>query len=135
LAVQSYSWGASANPPVVGGAAFGASQPILKDFTLTLAPTSVEPGLWGHLAAARTLTSAVVHLRDADGGEYQSYTLSNVVLTAFSTGGSAGSAPADTIALRFLAVTESATPPTGPANTAKFSLLHGLTDAGSLAGP
>src|SRR5262245_51814114 len=79
LEAQSYSWGANLRS--------------LKDFTLTLAPTSVEPGLWGHLTAGRAFPSAVVHLRDAGGREYQTYTLSNVTITSFSTDASAGSAP------------------------------------------
>src|SRR5439155_8436484 len=123
LEVQSYSWSTTANPTKV------------KDFTLTLAPTSVEPGLWGHLAAGRVFTSAVVHLRDASGREYQTYSLSNVTITAFTTGGNAGSPSADTIALRFGAVTESATPPAGPANTAQYNVsAHTSSNVGILAG-
>src|SRR5262249_53069971 len=120
--VQSYSWGANLR--------------YFKDFTLTLAPTSVEPGLWGHLTAGRAFPSAVVHLRDASGREYQTYTLSNVTITSFSTAASAGSAPAGTIALRFAAVTESAIPPDGPVNTAQYNVATNTSGGvGSLAGP
>ena len=135
LAVQSYSWGASASAPVVEGPGAGASLASLKDFTLTLAPTSVEPGLWGRSAAGRTFSSAVVHLRDAGGREYQTYTLYNVTLSAFTTGASASGAPADTIALRFGAVTESATPLAGPANEAVYNVSAHTGGFGSLAGP
>src|SRR5207245_1027234 len=111
LEVQSYSW--------IGNRGNSA---VLANFTLTLAPTSVEPGLWGHLAAGRIFPTVVVHLRDANGREYQAYTLSTVTISIFSTGSSAGSAPTDTIYLQFVAVTESATPLTGPANTAQYNL-------------
>src|SRR5262249_8903001 len=139
LEVQSYSWGAGLGAPPVGGGG-GGSKPLVDDFMLTLAPMSVEPGLWGHLANGGPL-SAVVHLRDASGREYQTYTLSNVTVSSFSTGASEGSVRADTIALRFGTVAESATAPAGPANSAQYNVTTnviggaGTGGIGSLAGP
>ena len=73
LAVQSYSWGAAC-PPASGSSS-------LQDFTLTLAPGSVEPGLWGHLAVGSHLNSATIHVRQVGGStatEYLTYTLKEI---------------------------------------------------------
>src|SRR5262249_18638040 len=100
LPVQSYSW-AAANP--------GAALPSLHDFTLTLAPGGIEPGLWGHLAAGRHLNSATVNVRKLLGGEegtYPSYALSTVTISSFTTSEQGGAAPDDAITLHFDKITE-----------------------------
>src|SRR5262249_57978861 len=77
--------------------------PRLRDFTLVLAPGSVEPGLWGHLAAGSHLNSATIHVRQVQGGtatEYLTYTLRDVTISSFATNDSGG-ASQDTIRLHF----------------------------------
>jgi type VI protein secretion system component Hcp len=102
LAVASYSWGAS-NP--TGGSKGAAS---LQSFTLTLNPSSVEPGLWGNLAAGTKLNSATIHIRNSAGKEYVTYTLTNVTITSFSTSLTGnGSAPQNTIQLTYESISES----------------------------
>jgi len=143
LPVESYSWGAT-NPATSGstGTGGGSTKPSLQDFTLTLTPTSAEPGLWGHLAAGTHLNSATIHVRQLDGGletEYVTYTFTNVFLTSFSTGEGGGDAPQDMIQLTFAQVTESYSPinldgSLGAANTAQYDQATASSGgAGSLA--
>src|SRR5207237_1269091 len=58
LAVASYAWSGSKSVSTSGT----FSLPNLDDFSLVLAPTSAEPGIWGHLATGKHLTTAVVHV-------------------------------------------------------------------------
>jgi type VI protein secretion system component Hcp len=99
LAIQSYSWGAQ-----------GGTIPRVQDFTMTLAPGSVEPGLWGHLAANTHVNSAVIHVRNGGGLEYATYTLTDVLISSFTTGEASGGTPQDTISLHFGKVAESYSP-------------------------
>ena len=114
----------------------------MQNFTLTLAPTSAEPGLWGHLAAGKHLNSATIHVRKASGDletEYVTYTLTNVFITSFSISEGGGDVPTDTIHLTFGRVTESYRPinpdgSLGAANTAQYDQVTATSDgAGSLA--
>jgi len=142
LPVQSYSWGAT-NPTTPGstGTGGGSAKPSLDDFTLTLAPTSAEPGLWGHLAAGTHLNSATIHVRQPVGGletEYLTYTFTEVFLTSFSTSEGGGDTPQDSIQLTFARVTESYSPinsdgSLGAANTAQYDQATASGAAGSLA--
>src|SRR5262249_51137817 len=74
LVVQSYSWG-------------GVGTASLQKFSLTLAPTSAEAGLWGHLAVGSRLDSATIHVRNGNSDEYLTYTLTGVTIASFSTSG------------------------------------------------
>src|SRR5262249_4451376 len=63
---------------------------------LTLAPSSVEPGLWSNLAANQVFR-AVLHVRDASGHEYLTYNLVDPFITEFEAAENAGNAPTDRI--------------------------------------
>src|SRR5207249_3702538 len=97
-----YSWGA-ANP--AGGAA-----PGLQDVTLAVASDTVDPALWGHLAAGIHLPSATIHVRTSTPSgltEYLTYTLSGVSISSFTTAeDGSGALPQDTIQLHFGEVKE-----------------------------
>jgi type VI protein secretion system component Hcp len=139
LAVKSYSWGAT-NPT-------GGTTPSLQDLTLTLAPSTVEAGLWGHLAAGTPLGLATIHVRTPAGSpavltEYLRYTLTNVFISSFATSaGGSGAASPDTIQLHFGEVAESYFPinangTPGTPNTADYNQATATSKgAGSLAGP
>jgi hypothetical protein len=80
LPVVSYAWRAS-RP--------GTGTPDLRDFIVTLAPGSVEPGVWGALAAGTHLDSATIRVRRMSQGnldEYRTYTVQDVTVSSFSTG-------------------------------------------------
>src|SRR5262249_49122102 len=98
LPLLGYSWGGA-----------GAGKAGLQNFTLTLATTSAEPGLWGHLAAGSHINSATIHVRTRDlNAEYLTYTLTGVTITSFSASGDGfGSASHDTVQLTCAAVNES----------------------------
>jgi type VI protein secretion system component Hcp len=145
LTVQNYSWGA-ANPIALGspGGGGGASGPSLQDFTLALAPGSVEPGLWGNLTAGTVLDTVTVHVRQAGGStptEYLTYTLKGVTISSFKTAADGSGAPQDTVTLRCNQVSESYSPinpdgSLGSANTAQYDLVAKTSGgAGSLQGP
>jgi type VI protein secretion system component Hcp len=137
LAVSSYSWSA-VNPT--------QTVPNLRDFTLTLDPGVVEPGLWGHLAAGIHLDSATIRVRKPTGSPnsgtaYITYILSDVVISSFTTAKDDGpDAPQDTIQLSFGIVTEFYTPinldgSQGTPNEADYDRAEGIKGgAGSLAG-
>jgi type VI protein secretion system component Hcp len=135
LPLLGYSWGAS-NPSGARGAA------SLQNFTVTLAPTSAEPGLWGRLAVGSRMNSATIHVRRFfDRAEYATYTLTNVSIVSFSTSGSDRDAPQATIELAFDSLSESYRPnnasgPLGPPNTATYNQKSGKSSAsGSLTDP
>jgi autotransporter-associated beta strand protein len=131
LALASYSWDASNT---------GTGTPNLHDFTLTLAPGSVEPGLWGTLAAGTHLGSAAIHVRKPSATlppEYLTYTLQDVTISGFTTSADSGNAPQDTLQLHFGEVSESYSPAgVGAANVADYNQATGTrVSAGSLAAP
>src|SRR5262245_16422290 len=134
LPVDSYSWGATH----ADGTATS-----MQDFTITLAPGSTEPGLWGHLAVGKPLDTATIQLSKAVGpGEtqvYTTYTLTNVTITSFKTSEEGGTAPQDTIGLHFDKISQSfsvqkpdGTPDTP--NIASYDLAKATGEAGSLKG-
>src|SRR4029077_5476363 len=135
--VASYSWGAS-NP------SGGTNTASLQNFTLTVAPTSAEPGLWGHLAAGSHLHAATIHVRKDNFGvgqpvEYLTYNLTNVTIASFATG-SSDQGPQDTIELAYDAMTESYTrfSSHGPSTTTstRSNQVTGIRSAlGGLAEP
>jgi type VI protein secretion system component Hcp len=139
--VTSYSWGA-ANPT--------GTLPRLQDLTLTVFPGADigEPGLWGHLANLGRLSfhrTATINVYTTVAGVarvYLSYTLTNLVISSFTTAeDGSGARPQDTIKLQFAEVTESYTPinpdgTSGTSNTANYNQAWGFSGgAGSLAGP
>jgi type VI protein secretion system component Hcp len=145
LPVESYSWGAT-NSTTLGsagsGGGAGASKPSLQNFTLTLSPTSAEPGLWGHLTAGRNLDSATIHVRQLPFGsetDYVTYTLTDVTITSFTTSDDGSDAPEDTIQLTFGKIAESYSPidsdaSLGAPNTAQYDQAAATSGgAGSLA--
>jgi type VI secretion system secreted protein Hcp len=138
LEVSGYSWGA-ANPT---GAA-----PKLQDMTLTLTPDTVEPGLWGHLAAGSRLSSATIHVTTPTGPqhlpiEYLTYTLTDVLISSFTTSNDgSGNRPTDTFQLHFGEVREEYFPinadgTRGTPIVADYNQATGrIISAGGLGGP
>jgi type VI protein secretion system component Hcp len=102
LAVQGFSWGAS--QPFANGSA--TARVNMQDFQLTLDPSSVEPALWGAMVGNVRLVHATIHVRDAAGNEYLTYTLDNAGFSGFQTSSNAGTTPVDRITLAFTKVTQ-----------------------------
>jgi type VI protein secretion system component Hcp len=145
LEVESYSWGVNRTTSQGStGQGLGSGKLGISDMTVTLAPSSVEPGLWGHLVSGRLMNSATLQLREVlDGVEttYDSFTLSDVTISSFTTSSDGTDAPQDTIQLHFGKVSESTTSAgqagtQGMANTAEYNLETATSGgAGSLAAP
>src|SRR5204862_482258 len=120
------------------------ASPALRDFSVTLSPTSVEPALWGHLAVGAHLTSAKVYVRKVIADEptlYVTYEFKDVTISSFSTAADGGGAPRDTIGLHFGEVTESYRPTDdrgnlGTADVADYDQGKATSGgSGDLAGP
>jgi probable HAF family extracellular repeat protein len=135
LAISSYSWGATNT---------SGTKTSVQDLSLTLRPGSVEPGLWGHLAAGTRLSSVILHVRkdiNEVETEYITYTLTNVLISSFTTSEDSGNAPKDTIQLHFGQVQEKYYPinvdgSLGKPNTADYNVATNKSGgAGSLKGP
>jgi type VI protein secretion system component Hcp len=136
LAVESYTWGAT-HPD--------GSATSMQDFTITLTPGSIEPGLWGHLAVGEQLDTATIQLSKPNPQGplqvYTTYTLTNVTISSFTTSKQGDDVPLDTIGLHFDKITETFRRQNpdgtlGPANTASYNQVTATSEgAGSLGGP
>src|SRR5207253_731856 len=105
------------------------------DFSLVLAPSSAEPGIWGRLATGRPVARAVVHVRDGSGNVLVTYTLSNVLISSFATN-EAGGLPSDQLTLSFQSIAEDYRPAGGgAANHASFDQGRRIGQAGGLSAP
>jgi type VI protein secretion system component Hcp len=124
--LEGFSWGV-ATTIVRTGSERDTSLPAFSDISLVLHSTAAEPAFWARLAAGTSLDEAIIHVRNAQGIEYATYTLTDVRVGAFSTSAASGDAPVDTVTLQFATLAESFSPiqpngTAGPANTAKYDL-------------
>ena len=99
IPVESYKWNVQST---------GASVPSLADFELVLDPGAAEPDVWGVMASQVSFSQVVLHIRNADGAEYQTYKLGNASISSFETASPGG--VGDKIALRFDQIEEDYAP-------------------------
>ena len=101
--VLSWSWGASQSGSMAAGGA-GAGKVSMQDFTFTKSLDKSSPKLFEALATGQHLKEAKLVLRSAGGSqvEYLVITLSDVLISSYSTGGSSGEdRPTESISLNF----------------------------------
>lgn len=95
LSVLAWSWGLSNSGTTHIGGGAGAGKANLQDISMTLPQTNVSPLLVEAISTGEHLTQAkLVVFRPGTTTPAEEYVVSDVLLTAFSAGGSAGKGPA-----------------------------------------
>src|SRR6516225_9373605 len=111
IAVDSYSWGGSANVTLAATGQQQVAPASLQDFQLVLSPGSAEPDVWGVLAHGVIFNQVTVHARKNILGtsfEYLTYKLSDAVVSSYQTASPGG--VQDVITLSFTKIEEDFTP-------------------------
>jgi len=102
--VLSWSWGASQSGSMAAGGGGGAGKVSMQDLSITKHIDKSSPKLFEALATGKHLKEAKLVLRSAGGSqvEYLVITLSDVLVSSYSTGGSSGDdRPTESISLNF----------------------------------
>ena|SRR3990172_8361155 len=104
IEVESWSFGASQSGSMTMGGGGGAGKVSMQDFTFTKHVDKSSPKLFESLVTGQHLKEAKLVLRSAGGSqvEYLVITLSDVLVTSYSTGGSSGDdRPMESFSLNF----------------------------------
>jgi len=90
--VLAWSWGAAQSGTTHQGGGGGAGKASFQDMQVTKYVDSSSPILMQHVASGKHITKATLTVRKAGDTplEYIVYTLTDVIVTAYSTGGSGG---------------------------------------------
>jgi type VI secretion system secreted protein Hcp len=103
--IESWSWGEAQTGAHAAGGGGGAGKVAMRDFGFTMKVNKASPKLMLACASGEHLKKAVLTCRKAgkDQQEYLKVTLSDVLVSSYQTGGSAGSSivPQDTVALNY----------------------------------
>ena len=103
--VESWSWGEAQTGAHGAGGGGGAGKVSMRDFSFTMKVNKASPKLMLICANGEHIKKAVLVCRKAgkDQQEYLKVTLSDLLVSSYQTGGSAGSSivPSDTIAMNF----------------------------------
>jgi type VI secretion system secreted protein Hcp len=102
--VESWSWGATQAGKASFGGGGGAGKVSMQDFNFVMRVNKASPKLMLACATGEHIKSAILTCRKA-GGEQQEYmkvSMSDILVSSYQTGGSAGDTiPTDQIALNF----------------------------------
>lgn len=102
--VESWSWGETQSGTSSGGGGGGAGKVSMQDFHFVMRVNKASPKLMLSCATGDHIKGAVLTCRKA-GGEQQEYmkiTMSDLLVSSYQTGGSAGDVvPVDQISLNF----------------------------------
>jgi type VI secretion system secreted protein Hcp len=102
--VESWSWGATQSGKASFGGGGGAGKVSMQDFHFVMRVNKASPKLMLACATGEHIKQAILTCRKA-GGEQQEYmkvTMSDILVSSYQTGGSAGDTiPVDQIALNF----------------------------------
>lgn len=102
--VLSYSWGATQSGTAGRGGGGGAGKVSMQDFQFTMRVNKATPKLMLACATGQHLPEAKLVCRKAGGEqeEYMAVTMSDLLVSSYQTGGSAGDAiPIESITLNF----------------------------------
>lgn len=103
IEISSYSWGTS-NPSTLGAGGGGGSGKVsMQDFHFTMHVSKASPQLFLAVATGKHFPKAELFIRKA-GGEQQEYlkwTLTDVMVTSYQTGGANGDIPTEQVSLNF----------------------------------
>jgi type VI secretion system secreted protein Hcp len=101
--VQSWSWGETQSPPTGGGGGGGAGKVQMQDLHVTSKVSKASPQLMLACASGKHIKNAI--LTGRRGGkvplEFLTFSLSDVLVTSYQTGGTEAEPPVDAVALNF----------------------------------
>ena len=104
IQLESWSFGASQSGSMAMGGGGGAGKVVMQDFHFTKSVDKSSPKLFEALATGQHLKEAKLVLRSAGGSqvEYMVITLSDVLVSSYSTSGSSGEdRPTESISFSF----------------------------------
>lgn len=103
--IKSFSWGATQSGTFAAGGGGGAGKVSMQDFHFTMYHNKASPALMLACAQGDHIKSAILTCRKAgkDQQEFLKVTMSDVLVSSYQTGGSAGAdtIPTDQISLNF----------------------------------
>jgi type VI secretion system secreted protein Hcp len=104
--ILSFSWGASQPGTFGQGQGGTAGKVAMTDLSFTMATCKATPELMAACASGKHIKEAIVYARKStgDGGqqEYMSWTMSPIMVSSYTTGGSSGQdIPIDTVTLNY----------------------------------
>lgn len=103
IEIDSFSWGVSNSGSMAAGGGGGAGKASFSDLHFTKTVDKSSPKLMEAVATGEHLRSVDLVVRKAGGEqlEYYKVTLQDVVISGYSTTGSSGEAPSESISLNF----------------------------------
>jgi type VI secretion system secreted protein Hcp len=100
--IQSWSWGATQAGSMAAGGGGGAGKVSMQDFSFTKSIDKSSPKLFEALATGKHLKEVKLTLRGSSSVEYLTITLTDVLVSSYSTGGSSGDdRPTESVSLNF----------------------------------
>lgn len=100
--IQSWSFGASQSGSMAAGGGGGAGKVSFQELSITKSMDKSSPKLFEALATGKHLKEAKLVLRGSSSMEYLVITLSDVLVSSYSTGGSSSEdRPTESISLNF----------------------------------
>ena len=101
--VLSFSWGATQSSTLARAGGGGAGKVQMEDMQFVKRVDKASPILMRACATGEHFKGAIVSVRKAGKGqqEYLKWTLTDVLVSSYQTGGSQGTTPADQFALNF----------------------------------
>jgi len=107
IEIDSFSWGETNAGTALQGGGMGAGKVQMQDFHFVMRVNKASPLLFLSCANGEHIKSAVLTCRKAgkEQQEYLKYTFSDILVSSYQTGGSAGNVvPLDQISLNFTKV-------------------------------
>jgi type VI secretion system secreted protein Hcp len=103
IEVLSWSWGETQPVPATPGGGAGSGKVAMTDLHVSTQMSRASPQLLLACASGKHIKSAVLTGRKAGKGqaEYLTFTLSDVLVSGYHTGGSEAEAPLDSVSLTF----------------------------------
>ena len=107
IEIESFSWGQTNSGTASKGGGMGAGRVTMHDFEFMMGVNKASPKLFLKCASGEHIPKAVLVCRKAgkEQQEYLKYTFSDLLVSSYQTGGSAGNVvPLDQISLNFTKV-------------------------------
>jgi type VI secretion system secreted protein Hcp len=105
IEVLSWSFGATNSGAHSGGGGGGAGKVKFNEFTITKTTDKASPQLFKFCANGKHIPTVVLFVRKAGGGQSVTFTFTNVLISAYQTGGSGHSdTPVESVSLNFTKV-------------------------------
>lgn len=102
--IESWSWGESNSGTHTGGGGGGAGKVVMQDFSFTMKANKASPKLFLACATGQHIKKALLTCRKAgkEQQEYYKITFSDLLISSYQTGGSAGDVvPTESISFNF----------------------------------